>query len=172
MKKIFLIVIIPVFLFALMGCGAKPSEKAQDSSNKYLEKLFTYKDADKIIDEQSRQKLMDEFIESLKPYMTERGYNRHILNRDLFDTYNAAWANQCNISVSNIKTTLDQEYKEDNYYIFDFSLDITATPLSGDKETMYPVKGEITVKQDSGKYLIEDYKYVDSKDWEKFVHNF
>jgi hypothetical protein len=172
MKRIFLLIIIPIFLFTLIGCGEKPASKAQDSSNKYLEKLFTFKDTDKIIDEQSKQKLMNEFIERFKPYMTENGYNNHIVIRDLFFTYNAAWANQCNISVSNIKTILDKENKEDNYYIFDYSLDITATPLNGDKETKYPVKGEITVKQDGRKFLIEDYNYTDAKEWEKFALNF
>lgn len=172
MKKIFLFIIIPVFLFSLMGCGTKPVEKAQDYSNKYLEKLFTFKDTEKIIDEQSKQKLMDEFLESFKPYMTEKGYKRHIMNRDLCNTYNAAWANNCNISTSNIKTTLDREYKKDKYYIFDFSVEVTATPLSGGKETKFQVIGEVTVKQDGGGYLTEDYMYVDSKEWEEFVYSF
>lgn len=117
MKRIFLIMSISVILLALMGCGEKPASKALKSSDKFLEKLFTYNDTDKIIDEQSNKILMDQFIEGLKPYMTEKGYNNHVANRDLIFTYYAAYLNRCNISADNIKTSLRKEFKEDKYYI-------------------------------------------------------
>lgn len=171
MKRIFLILSISVILFTLTSCGEKPALKAQNISNKFLEKFFTFKDTDKIIDSQSMLILMKQFSESFKPYMTERGYNIHTANRDLLDAFCAASLNRCNISVSNIKTTFRREYKEFKYYVMDYSLDVIATPLSGDKETKFPITGEITVKQDGKKFLVQDYRYCDSREWISFFLN-
>lgn len=169
MKRIFLIMIISIFLFSLMGCGDSPATKAQKFSKVFLEKLYTFKDTDKIIDEQSLDSVMMGFLEGFKPYMTEKTYNNLIASRELSLTYIAAWTNNCNISVSNIKTSLKKEYKEDKFYVMDYSLDIIATPLSGDKETKYPITGEITIKEDNKKFLVQDYRGFSDKEWQKFA---
>lgn len=171
MKRIFLIISIPIIIFTLMSCSESSASKAQKFSNVYIEKLYTFKDTDKIIDEQANDNMMMEFVESFKSYMTEKGYNSLLGARELVLTYRAAWANNCNISASNIKTTLKKEYKEDKFYVMDYSLDIIATPLNGDKEIKIPITGEITIKEDDKNFLVENYKGFDDKEWQKFASN-
>lgn len=169
MRRILLIIMLPIILFTFTSCGESTVSKAQNYSNEFLEKLYTFQNIDKIIDEQAYQDMLMEFVESFKPYMTDKGYKSHVAAQDIFLTYYAAWANSCNISTDNIKTSLKKEYKEDKYYVYDYSLDIIAAPLSGGKEIKHSFIGEITIKQDKDKFLVEDYRIFDDQGWAKFI---
>lgn len=167
MKKLYICLsalLLVVTMFS--GCKKDYSREAQKFGEEFLKNVYTFQDADKIIDHMSLTTATKDRLDNINLLMTEeaiKNRNNSIGQMPII----VALVNRSNLSVE--KTELKQIKTEvdNNVYFFDYSITVKLTPLEDGKKTQTAdLAGRIFILHDDKDYKVDSISPAYSNDWE------
>jgi hypothetical protein len=174
MRRYFIIVLIFSLLFTSYGCNLIFKSSAEKTTYEFVKNYFTFYDTKKIIDNETYEKLGNEFSARFKPLMTEKAYSSFISNKEPYKVFDIAAKGRATIEIKDIKLKLKEEYKEDNSLYYEYSGVLFITPLGniGPEIQSAHIAGEIILTKQNNSYKNTRFIMRGTTEWFDVIKNF